>query len=141
MTFVHGRGWLLWPVLLAATVHLAGGATIGINNFRFDPAQDLPLLGQLSASPIPLRMTFYWHDVESAPGYNDRQVAEATQAGVPILGVLGYSAPDQSSIPADFDFTEISPFNISWHNASGPLDWGAADGGGAAGFLWQAMLE
>jgi hypothetical protein len=120
---------------------VAGGATIGVNHFEFDQTRDVPLLKQLNQSPVPLRMTFYWHALTGAADYYDSQVAEATAAGVSILGILGYSSLDESSIPADFDFTEISPFDVSWHTAGGPLCWGCNTVDGTARFLWQATLE
>jgi hypothetical protein len=86
-------------------------------------------------------MTFYWHNVASAPNYYDPQVAAATQAGVPILGILGYSSMDESSMPVDFDFTEISPFSISWHTGLGHLPWGSDGVKGTAKYLWNATLE
>jgi hypothetical protein len=99
------------------------------------------MLAQLSPNVVPLRMTFYWHRVAAAPDYYDPQVAAAASAGVPILGILGYSAFDQSAMPSDFDFTEISPFDISWHSQNGPLAWGTAGAQGMAKYVWNAALE
>jgi hypothetical protein len=58
-----------------------------------------------------------------------------------VLGILGYSAQSESSMPVDFDFTEISPFNISWHTAQGPLPWGSAGAQGTAKYFWRETLE
>jgi hypothetical protein len=127
--------------VLALAARLAGAQTLGVNHYGF-VAGDPQMLQQLSPSPVPVRMTFYWHNVAVAPDYYDPQVAAATQAGVPILGILGYSSLNESSMPADFDFTEISPFNISWDTKEGPLPWGT-DGGdlGTAKYLWNVKLE
>jgi hypothetical protein len=127
---------------LAASVFAwaANAQTLGVNHYGFGDG-DTQLLSELSPVPVPLRMTFYWHDVAGAADYYDPQVAAATQAGVPILGILGYSAMDESSIPLDFDFTEISPFNISWHTRIGPLPWGSAGVSGTAKYLWNTTLE
>lgn len=99
------------------------------------------MLEQLSTATVPVRMTFYWHNVAVAPDYYDPQVDAATRAGVPLLGILGYSSLEQSSMPVDFDFTEISPFDISWHNDSGPLAWGSDGAEGTARYLWNVALE
>lgn len=126
--------------LAAATVCLAGAQTLGVNHYGFSP--DTPaMLGQLSRATVPVRMTFYWHNIARAPGYYDAQVAAAAQAGVPLLGILGYSARDESSMPAVFDFTEIGPFNISWHTAKGPLAWGTSNAQGTVKYLWNPVLE
>ncbi len=126
--------------VFALTAALACAQTLGVNNYGFTPA-DAQLLEQLSPSPVPLRMTFYWHNVSHAPDYYDPQVAAATAAGVPILGILGYSSWNESSVPANFDFTELSPFSISWHTEKGPLPWGSAGLQGTAKYLWDATLE
>jgi hypothetical protein len=60
---------------------------------------------------------------------------------VPILGILGYSALNESSMPADFDFTEVSPFNISWDTKEGPLPWGSDGVQGTAKYLSNVKLE
>jgi hypothetical protein len=127
--------------VLTLAAGLAGAQTLGVNHYGFT-AGDPQMLQQLSPSPVPVRMTFYWHNVAVTPDYYDPQVAAATQAGVPILGILGYSSLNESSMPVDFDFTEISPFNISWDTKEGPLPWGA-DGGalGTAKYLWNVKLE
>jgi Glycosyl hydrolase catalytic core len=126
--------------VFALTAALVSAQTLGVNNYGF-AASDAQLLQQLSPSPVPLRMTFYWHNVSHAPNYYDPQVAAATAAGVPILGILGYSSWNESSMPANFDFTELSPFTISWHTARGPLPWGSAGRQGTAKYLWDATLE
>ncbi len=126
--------------MAAAMVRLAGAQTLGVNHYGFG-AHDAHFLAQLSPSPVPLRMTFYWHNVAVTPDFYDPQVAAATHAGVPLLGILGYSARSESSMPADFDFTEISPFNISWHTAKGPLPWGSAGVHGTAKYFWGITLE
>ncbi|HYL38592.1 MAG TPA: glycosyl hydrolase [Bryobacteraceae bacterium] len=141
MKYFRAPGRTGWLVCAVAIAHLAGAATIGINHYEFDPAQDGPLLSQLSPAPVPLRMTFYRHDVAGAEDYFDSQVAAATEAGVPILGVLGYSTPSDSSMPSDFDFTEISPFNVSWHTADGSLCWGSEGESGSVRYLWHTKLE
>lgn len=126
--------------LAAATVCLAGAQTLGINHYGFGPGTPA-MLGQLSPATVPVRMTFYWHNIATAPDYYDAQVGAATQAGVPLLGILGYSARDESSMPAVFDFTEISPFNISWHTARGPLAWGTSNAQGTVKYVWHTPLE
>jgi hypothetical protein len=126
--------------VFALTAALVSAQTLGVNHYGF-AASDAQLLQQLSPSPVPLRMTFYWHNVSHAPDYYDPQVAAATAAGVPILGILGYSSWNESSMPANFDFTELSPFTISWHTARGPLPWGSAGLHGTAKYLWNATLE
>jgi len=126
--------------VFALAAALACAQTLGVNNYGF-AASDAHLLEQLNPSPVPLRMTFYWHNVSHAPDYYDPQVAAATAAGVPILGILGYSAWNESSLPADFDFTLLSPFTISWHTEKGPLPWGSAGLQGTAKYLWNATLE
>src|SRR5579871_286830 len=113
---------------------------LGVNHYGF--ADGTPqMLRQLSPATVPVRMTFYWHRVAQTPDYYDPQVAAAASAAVPLLGILGYSAPDQSAMPADFDFTEISPFDISWHSQNGPLEWGSSGAQGMAKYLWNAALE
>lgn len=126
--------------VFALAAALVCAQTIGVNNYGFTAA-DAPLLQQLSPAPVPLRMTFYWHNIAHALDYYDPQVAAATDGNVPILGILGYSAWNESSIPANFDFTELSPFTISWHTAKGPLPWGSAGLEGTARYLWDATLE
>jgi hypothetical protein len=127
--------------VLALAAGLAGAQTLGVNHYGFT-AGDPQMLQQLSPAPVPVRMTFYWHNVAVTPDYYDPQVAAATQVGVPILGILGYSSMDESSMPADFDFTEVSPFNISWDTRNGPLSWGSDGGGlGTAKYLWNVKLE
>ncbi len=126
--------------VLALAAGLANAQTMGVNHYGFGDG-DLDSLRQLSLSPVPLRMTFYWHNVAATPNYYDPQVAAATEAGVPILGVLGYSSMNESSMPVDFDFTEISPFNISWHTDLGPLPWGSDGVNGTAKYLWNTTLE
>ncbi len=126
--------------MLALATAIAGAQTLGVNHYGFE-AGDTQLLAQLKPSPVPVRMTFYWHNIAVAPDYYDPQVAAATEAGVPILGILGYSALNESSMPADFDFTEVSPFNISWDTQEGPLPWGSDGVGGTAKYLWNVRLE
>jgi hypothetical protein len=126
--------------VFALTAALVSAQTLGVNHYGF-AASDAQLLQQLSPSPVPLRMTFYWHNVSHAPNYYDPQVAAATAAGVPILGILGYSSWNESSMPPDFDFTELSPLTISWHTAKGPLPWGSVGLQGTAKYLWDAALE
>jgi hypothetical protein len=126
--------------VFAFATAMAGAQTLGVNHYGFDRS-DAQMLGQLSASPIPVRMTFYWNNVAGAQDYYDPQVAAATEAGVPVLGILGYSAPNESSMPADFDFTEVSPFNVSWHTEKGPLPWGSTGVQGTAKYLWNIRLE
>ncbi len=131
--------------VLALAASLAGAQTLGVNHYGFG-AGDAQMLEQLNRSPVPVRMTFYWHNIAVTPAvtpdYYDPQVATATKAGVPILGILGYSSLNESSMPANFDFTEISPFNISWDTEKGPLPWGS-DGSdlGTAKYLWNVKLE
>ena len=131
-------------VVFALTAGLAGAQVLGVNHYGFGP-DDPQMLRQLSPSSwapmVPLRMTFYWHNVAVTPDYYDTQVAAAAQAGVPLLGILGYSSLEESSMPADFDFTEISPFDISWDTEQGPLPWGSDGVQGTAKYLWNAMLE
>jgi hypothetical protein len=119
---------------------LAGAQTLGVNHYGFGDG-DAQMLAQLSPSPVPLRMTFYWHNVAVTPDYYDPQVAAATHAGVPILGILAYSSLNESSMPVDFDFTEISPFNISWDTKEGPLPWGSDGVQGTAKYIWNVTLE
>jgi hypothetical protein len=126
--------------VLALAAAITSAQTLGVNHYGFG-AGDAQMLGQLSPSPVPLRMTFYWHKVADAPDYYDSQVAAATEAGVPILGILAYSSLNESSMPVDFDFTEISPFNISWDTAVGPLPWGSAGSQGTAKYLWNVTLD
>lgn len=126
--------------VLVLAAGLAGAQTLGVNHYGFG-AGDQQMLQQLSPAPVPVRMTFYWHNVAVTPDYYDPQVAAATQAGVPILGILGYSSLNESSMPADFDFTEISPFNISWDTKNGPLPWGSDGVLGTAKYLWNVKLE
>jgi hypothetical protein len=126
--------------VLALASSLAGAQTLGVNHYGFG-AGDPQMLQQLSPSPVPVRMTFYWHNIAVTPDYYDPQVAAATQAGVPILGILGYSSLNESSMPADFDFTEISPFNISWDTERGPLPWGSDGALGTVKYLWNVKLE
>ena len=126
--------------LAAALAGLASTQTLGVNHYGF-AAGDAQMLQQLSPSPVPLRMTFYWHNVAVTPGYYDPQVAAATAAGIPILGILAYSSSNESSMPPDFDFTELSPFNISWDTVKGPLPWGSAGLQGSAKYIWNAKLE
>lgn len=129
---------LLLGVLAMAA--LAGAQTLGVNHYGFG-AGDAQMLGQLSPSPVPLRMTFYWHNLAVAPDYYDPQVAAATEAGVPLLGILGYSSRNESSMPVDFDFTEVSPFDISWDTAVAPLPWGSNGALGTAKYLWNVTLD
>lgn len=126
--------------VFALATGTAAAETLGVNHYGFANG-DAALLGRLGPSPVPVRMTFYWHCVATAADYYDPQVAAATKAGVPILGILGYSSRDESSMPKDFDFTEISPFNISWHTQNGPLPWGSKGAAGVARYLWNATLE
>src|SRR5271170_652864 len=126
--------------VLLLVVALAGAQTLGVNHYGFVP-QDAQTLAQLSPSPVPLRMTFYWNNVAVGPDYYDPQVAAATEAGVPILGILAYSSLNESSMPVDFDFTEISPFNISWDTEEGPLPWGSDGVPGTAKYLSNVALE
>jgi hypothetical protein len=77
--------------VLALAAAFASAQTLGVNHYGFG-AGDAQMLGQLSPSPVPLRMTFYWHKVADTPDYYDSQVAAATEAGVPILGILAYSS-------------------------------------------------
>ncbi|MGD0296313.1 MAG: glycosyl hydrolase [Bryobacteraceae bacterium] len=128
------------PILGVLAAALAGAQTLGVNHYGFG-AGDAQMLGQLSPSPVPVRMTFYWHDLAVTPDFYDSQVAAAAQAGVPLLGILGYSSLSESSMPLDFDFTEISPFNISWDTEQGPLPWGSAGVQGTAQYLWNVELE
>lgn len=114
----------------------AHAAVWGVNHYGFAQS-DEALLRQLSSSPLPVRMTFYWHDVAESPDYYDQAVAAATQAGVPILGILGYSCGYDTTMPAAFDFTEVSPFAISWHDVSGRLDWGSD----AVKYVWNTAME
>ena len=128
------------PLLGVLAAALAGAQTLGVNHYGFG-AGDAQMLRQLSPSPVPLRMTFYWHDLAKNPDYYDSQVTAATQAGVPILGILGYSSLSESSMPVVFDFTEISPFNISWDTPTGLLPWGSEGVQGTAKYLWNVKLE
>jgi hypothetical protein len=128
------------PMLGVLAAALAGAQTLGVNHYGFG-AGDAQMLRQLSPSPVPLRLTFYWHDLAVNPDYYDSQVAAATQAGVPILGILGYSSLSESSVPVNFDFTEISPFNISWDTPTGLLPWGSEGVQGTAKYLWNVKLE
>lgn len=148
--FSQAARWAILGVAAAGLVFVAGAETkssqpaprllLGINHSGFVDA-DAQLFRQLSPSPVPLRLTFYWHNVAQSADYYDSQVAAATRAGVPILGILGYSSKDGSSMPVDFDFTEISPFDISWHSVEGYLPWGSDGAQGTAKYLWNDTLE
>ncbi len=136
----HGAHLLgVWTLATALACPLVA-QTLGVNHYGF--GDYVPgMLAQLSPSPVPVRMTFYWHKVAGAPDYYDSEVAAATHSGIPLLGILAYSSRAESSMPADFDFTEVSPFRISWHSAKGPLPWGSSGVQGTAKYLWNTSLE
>ena len=137
-------GPLLRIGVLAGAIGVATSSAqlgaLGVNHYGFVDG-DAEMLAQLSQTPVPLRITFYWHRVAAAVNYYDPQVAAATRAGVPILGILAYSSLNESSMPRDFDFTELSPFEISWHTQNRPLSWGSNSDQGTAKYLWNATLE
>ncbi len=90
--------------------------------------------------------------METSAGYVDFTVADqmvsvATQAGVPLLGLIAYSTRWASSVPRDFDVTEVAPFKVAWHTGTssgsfGYIGWGSDNPRlGAAKYLWKAPLE
>jgi hypothetical protein len=123
-----------------------------VNRHTLD-ASSLPLLKQLDpVMPVPVRMEFDWQAIQPTPttwdfSASDQMVNLATQAGVPILGLIAYSAVWSSSMPRDFDVTEVAPFQVAWHSGTptvdfGPLPWGADDPQlGSAKYLWNARTE
>ena len=124
----------------------------GVNRHTLD-ASSLPLLKQLDpVLPVPVRMEFDWQSIQPAPttwafSASDQMVNLATQAGVPILGIIAYSAVWSSSMPRDFDVTEVAPFHVAWQSGTptvdfGDLPWGADDPQlGSAKYLWNARTE
>jgi hypothetical protein len=124
----------------------------GVNHYTFD-ASSVSLLDQLDpGTPVPVRIEFDWQSIQPAPATwdfraSDQMVNVATQSGVPILGILAYSAVWSSSMPQNFDVTEVAPFQVAWHSGTptedfGHLPWGADDPQlGSAKYLWNARTE
>jgi hypothetical protein len=127
-------------------------ALFGVNGHVLDTAS-LTLLKQLNpAGAVPMRIGFNWQDIQPTPtqwNFNgsDQIVNAAAQGGVPMLGILAYSTLWSSSMPRDFDVTEIAPFNVGWQSgtvasAAARLPWGTDDPvAGCAKYLWNAEIE
>jgi hypothetical protein len=124
----------------------------GVNRYTLD-VSGANLLSRLDpVTPVPVRMEFDWQSIQPAPATwtfdaSDQMVNLATQAGVPMLGIIAYSAVWSSSMPQDFDVTEVAPFQVTWHSGTptadfGHLPWGADDPHlGSAKYLWNARTE
>jgi len=124
----------------------------GVNRYTLD-ASGASLLSRLDpVTPVPVRIEFDWQSIQPGPATwafsaSDQMVNLATQAGIPILGIIAYSAVWSSSMPQDFDVTEVAPFQVAWHSGTptvdfGSLPWGADDPQlGSAKYLWNARTE
>jgi hypothetical protein len=75
----------------------------GTNAVLYD-AQDVSLIGSLgNAGTVSARVTYYWSDIEPTEGnwqfaVYDRLVKQATDADIPILGILAYAMKRVASV-------------------------------------------
>ena len=124
----------------------------GVNHYEFDEPS-VSLLRELDpARAVPVRVDFDWQSIQPTPetldfSDTDQMVNDATAAGVPILGIVAYSTTWSSSMPQDFDLTEVAPFKVVWRSgtgtaAFGPLAWGTDDPQfGSGKYLWNVQTE
>jgi hypothetical protein len=79
--------------------------SLGTNAVLYD-AQDVDLIGSLgSPGKVSARVTYYWNDIEPTDGtwqfgVYDALVKRATDANIPLLGILAYSMKRVSAAAA-----------------------------------------